>query len=739
MWRGEGERVVEYSQIVIYVDTDVPGTLHLELGTNTTRFGRVLDLEITGGGGAEVHTLAVVSSHFRVRYTNGDTVQNLFEIQTLYHKHKSKHLTSRLTQTLTDSNDVELVRAVIAGKTTGGQYQNISIGQEGSLQTELISPLSAFGSVKTQIETPISEISFVYGIQNQVVSRIFTPAFRLEMIQEGTAGLACIQDIYVPDGNVFTDIGAGDFFLLHSAGDATTYYVWFDVDGLTTDPVPGGTGIEVDISEGDNVLDVLTAANAAIDGVGDFGSVIVNGHMTITNASVGVCTSAIDGTMSTTSDGDITASNSKMQCTGPTGEGSSMVRGVSSARYHPGQGVITRWSALYDTPSITTSQLSGIGNEVSSLTFGYNQNLEFGIDRHDSHLPEVRVLTITTPASGTETVTLIVDGITYIVQLTVGPVALNALEVIDFDHGSWIIYNVDNTVVFTSIEGRDGSRDGTYSFTSTGTAVANFSRVTQGLDGNDSFITQSNFNVDVLDGTGPSGMILTPEFANVYQISMQWLGAGSIRFYVENPITGLFILVHRFEQANQFTIPSIELPHTLLKWESINYTAGDPVTLGGFCGSSLLEGSDGTLGPRHSSDANLTTTSALEEVLIGFFSPYTFNGIPNRAEVHGISVSVSNDSAKSAIIRLYSDAIGSNPEWIQANGGTSLLLEESSSTTITGGIRIYTTTIAGLSSINLSQELNHIKLQNGNTLYLTVQRVTQNVEITSSVSWVEDL
>lgn len=43
-------------------------------------------------------------------------------------------------------------------------------------------------------------------------------------------------------------------------------------------------------------------------------------------------------------------------------------------------------------------------------------------------------------------------------------------------------------------------------------------------------VAQSNFNTDKLDGTGPSGMVISLTDDNIYWIDIQWLGAGRARF-----------------------------------------------------------------------------------------------------------------------------------------------------------------------------------------------------------------
>jgi hypothetical protein len=62
-------------------------------------------------------------------------------------------------------------------------------------------------------------------------------------------------------------------------------------------------------------------------------------------------------------------------------------------------------------------------------------------------------------------------------------------------------------------------------------------------------VAQASWNIDPLDGTGPSGLTLNLEKANILIIDFQWLGAGRVR--VGFDINGLVYYVHAFNNANQ--------------------------------------------------------------------------------------------------------------------------------------------------------------------------------------------
>jgi hypothetical protein len=111
VFTGTSEDVSEYATITCMVDSDVDGTLSMQLSTDGTNWDRakVVPLDITLGGGS-VHTLEMVSQYFRVVYTNGSAAQSHFRLQTIYHTYRSGFLTSSPDQIISKVNDAQIVR-----------------------------------------------------------------------------------------------------------------------------------------------------------------------------------------------------------------------------------------------------------------------------------------------------------------------------------------------------------------------------------------------------------------------------------------------------------------------------------------------------------------------------------------------------------------------------------------------------------------------------------------------------
>ena len=85
------------------------------------------------------------------------------------------------------------------------------------------------------------------------------------------------------------------------------------------------------------------------------------------------------------------------------------------------------------------------------------------------------------------------------------------------------------------------------------TSTNNFVAIRRG--GVDTVINQSSWNVDKLDGTGPSGVTLTLSKGNIFQIVFTWYGYGVIEFRVVVPdpttLAQEVITVNRFSPTGQ--------------------------------------------------------------------------------------------------------------------------------------------------------------------------------------------
>ena len=105
----------------------------------------------------------------------------------------------------------------------------------------------------------------------------------------------------------------------------------------------------------------------------------------------------------------------------------------------------------------------------------------------------------------------------------------------------------------------------------------------------ESRVAQANWNVDKLDGTGPSTVVLDISKAQILWMDIEWLGLGSVRMGFI--IDGRFIPCHVFHHANRIASTYISTGSLPLRYEIENTAAtASNSTLKQVCSTVISEG-----------------------------------------------------------------------------------------------------------------------------------------------------
>lgn len=105
----------------------------------------------------------------------------------------------------------------------------------------------------------------------------------------------------------------------------------------------------------------------------------------------------------------------------------------------------------------------------------------------------------------------------------------------------------------------------------------------------ESIVNQDSWNIDTLDGNGPSGVTLDITKAQIMFMDIEWLGEGTVRLGFV--IDGNFILCHRFNHANLIASTYITTASLPLRYEITNTgTTASASTLKQVCSSVISEG-----------------------------------------------------------------------------------------------------------------------------------------------------
>ncbi len=258
------------------------------------------------------------------------------------------------------------------------------------------------------------------------------------------------------------------------------------------------------------------------------------------------------------------------------------------------------------------------------------------------------------------------------------------------------------------------------------------------VDGTATWVASGSFNMDKLDGSGPSGMVIDPTKGNVYKIQIQYLGFGSITWLVEEPVGGHFIPVHRLRYPNENTTPSIRNPSLPITYLAQNHTNNTNIEIG--MGSSAIyqEGMEQDFYTNFST-FTIQNVGTTEIPIISLRSTSTFKGITSRVFAHITHLSVINDNVnKSAIIRIYKNGTLTGASFVQNNDDTDSTIDiDEDASAYSGGRIIFPLAVSNGSPINEHVKELDITIEPGEIVTITGQFSANSGDITLGLRWRE--
>ena len=203
---------------------------------------------------------------------------------------------------------------------------------------------------------------------------------------------------------------------------------------------------------------------------------------------------------------------------------------------------------------------------------------------------------------------------------------------------------------------------------------------------------QSAWNIDKLDGTGPSGIAFDPTKVQIMAISLQALYSG--RVLIGFDINGILWPVHQFTHANKITSPYIASASLPIRYESRS-TGTNTISMNGICGSIISEGGGAlaaipgrTFGTGSDSSISVTT----RRPVLSIQANKTFNGIsctgvilPNTFSIVSVSTNV--------YVELVRNGVLTGASWSNVDAN-SIAQVDTSATGISGGSTVFSTVIS---------------------------------------------
>lgn len=255
-------------------------------------------------------------------------------------------------------------------------------------------------------------------------------------------------------------------------------------------------------------------------------------------------------------------------------------------------------------------------------------------------------------------------------------------------------------------------------------------------------VTQTDWNLDQLNGTGISGKILDPSKAQIFFIDYEWLGVGSVRFGFV--IEGIVRYCHQFQHANKSTVVYTKTPNHPLRYEISNDGTGGTAQLECICSTVISEGGRQDLGiVRHvASGVDATLANTKTYAVIGLRLNSASPGVTVAALSTSLLLTSANDTSKWSL-RLnptvantftYSNVTNSA---VQVAFGSNVNDVTASGTVIAGGV--VSTVAPEQHTFENAIRLGSTIVGASDTLVLCVTPVSGTVSAVGTLTWREQV
>ena len=433
---------------------------------------------------------------------------------------------------------------------------------------------------------------------------------------------------------------------------------------------------------------------------------------------------------------------------GASANGLGNLQGARFVKYRPGQGVMARFTTLFDTPSALNVQLHGVSNAENGFFVGYRLGTEFSFVHQHNGALEIQKLTVTTGSSTAENITITLNdvviadvavtasGLTTATAWEIGQHDFSTVEDIGYE-----VFAEGADVFFVRL--RSDVAAGAFTLTGATTAVGAFAQEQEGIEATFDIFLQSEWNRDKMNGkkgsSNPSGVDLDPTKLNVFQIQYQYLGGGGIELFIEDPNTSKLTLVHVIEYANANTVPSLSIPSMAFSLSAFAVAPSQNVTIKTASQGGFTQGPRNQIGPKY---AEMTTVASVGTTLVPIISIKgrgVYAGKSNFTEALINDITFAADGSKPVELFLVLDATLNNTANFQAVNSDSAYLIDTSATTITGGTNLIPFVAARLGADLHETQDEDIFVNRYRTLTVAARATSTTSAVTAGLAWVEDL
>jgi hypothetical protein len=263
-------------------------------------------------------------------------------------------------------------------------------------------------------------------------------------------------------------------------------------------------------------------------------------------------------------------------------------------------------------------------------------------------------------------------------------------------------------------------------------------------------ISQANWNIDKLDGSGASGITIDWTKTQLFYCDVEWLGVGRVR--VGLIIDGEIIIAHEFYNTNFLDVVYQQTPNLPLRSEISNDGNGGAASLVQICSTVISEGAQNPLGLiRYASTAGTHLDANSENTL------YALIGIKLKTayigeviDILNIAIQIHTASHKLEWTLIFNPTIAGTFAFTDQPQSAIQVAKGATANTVSGGYAIAggfvesggnQTGSAGSTAAEIKSALKLGSAINGvtDTIVLCVRPIASstNVDVEGSITWRE--
>ena len=257
----------------------------------------------------------------------------------------------------------------------------------------------------------------------------------------------------------------------------------------------------------------------------------------------------------------------------------------------------------------------------------------------------------------------------------------------------------------------------------------------------DTWIAQSSFNKDKLDGTGSSGITIDPTKINIFQLSVGYIGVRGCTFSIMHPTTGAWTLFHDHILTGTTTDQTQSINPTMTFGIQATNTSNNTniVVKNGSVGVFIIgarERIGSTYGVNNNKSVSTTDTN-----LLTIRNNTTINGVTNQSQIRIRSLSVATAAGVPVVFKLIKNTtLGGVPAYTDVDATNSCAARDIAGTTVTGGNVQFNTTLGANGNVFVDLTEFDIFLSPNDTLTCTAATISGGAaNHVVAINWNEDI